>query len=176
MKYEHLKQGLGVLINECTYENFCKGYDPIENIIIEAEYKSEYTLIEEKEDEEYWELLFKKEGSNDEEGYYLHKEMIYLDNLRNSREKMAPGFYQKYFLPFFNKTLKEVYDKDQTEDLKFYKPTFEEWTFMILAVMTEYYFREIYPSVNNKTKTFILDINRADLNSYIYNSYNPVIW
>jgi len=37
MKYENLKQELGNLIQYCTNENFSKGYDPIGDIIDNAE-------------------------------------------------------------------------------------------------------------------------------------------
>jgi hypothetical protein len=39
MNYEDIKQALGDLINECTQENFCKGYDPISSVIDNLEIK-----------------------------------------------------------------------------------------------------------------------------------------
>jgi hypothetical protein len=37
MNYKDLKQELGVLIHESTYENFYKGYDPISDLISDKE-------------------------------------------------------------------------------------------------------------------------------------------
>ena len=39
MKYEDLKEALGELIHQCTYENFCLGYDPIIDLISNEEKK-----------------------------------------------------------------------------------------------------------------------------------------
>jgi hypothetical protein len=39
MKYEDLKEALGELIHQCTYENFCMGYDPIIDLISNEEKK-----------------------------------------------------------------------------------------------------------------------------------------
>lgn len=94
----------------------------------------------------------------------------------NLREQMAPIFYETYFLPFFNTTLKEVYDNNLTEELKFYKPSFKEWVFMVQAVMTEYYYREEYPFTKDSMSWFKLDLDQGNLKTDIYNRYKSVTW
>lgn len=171
MKQEYLKLKLGDLIQHCTEVNFKKGYDPIGDIINEFEYNCELDPISQeivdKHYQEWW---------DDIQIYEMQKEHIRWEYRCRLREQMAPGFYETYFLPFFNTTLKEVYENDQTEELKFYKPPFEEWVFMILAVMTEYYFREEYPFSYDRLNWFNLDLHRGRFKTDIFRRYNAVTW
>ena len=171
MKYEDLKEELGDLIHEFTQENFEMGYNPIEDIICELEHNSEYISIKEEDS-------LSKIWDNDSayEEYEAYKENARWEYRCRLREKMAPEFYETYFLPFFNSRLKDVYDNDLTEELEFYKPTFEEWLFMILAVMTEYYFREKYPISYDRLNWFKLDLLRGRFKSDIYGRYNSIPW
>ncbi len=171
MKIEDLKQEVGDLIHECSYENFCKGYDPISDFINECEYNCELDPVSQVEYEKYLD-----ECDAENYSYDLYKENMRWGYRCRLREKMAPDFFETYFLPFFNRTLKPVYDNDLTEELKFYKPKFDEWVFMILAVMTEYYFREKYPFSYIRPNWFNLDLNRGEFNSEIYGRYNAVTW
>ena len=145
-------------------EDFDKGYNPVEDIICQIEYDSDCNYDPSIEDE----IIY--------EQYEYYKEHVRWEYRCRLREQMAPGFYETYFLPFFNTTLKEVYENDQTEELKFYKPPFEEWVFMILAVMTEYYFREEYPFSYDRLNWFNLDLHRGRFKTDIYRRYNAVTW
>ena len=171
MNYENLNQELGELIHQCTEENYLKGYDPIGDFINEAEYKCELDPISQDEADErnndWW---------NEMQIYEMQKEDMRWRYRCGLREKMAPMFFETYFLPFFKTTLKEVYDNALTEELKFYKPPFEEWVFMILAVMTEYYFREEYPFAYDRLNWFNLDLHRGSFKTDIFRRYNAVTW
>ena len=96
MKYEDLKEELGDLIHEFTQENFEMGYNPIEDIICELEHNSEYISIKEEDS-------LSKIWDNDSayEEYESYKENARWEYRCRLREKMAPEFYETYFLPFF---------------------------------------------------------------------------
>lgn len=171
MKEKNLNQEINKSIQLGPMEDFDKGYNPVEDIICQLENDSEYDSS--IHDNEFWRKLYEEERIEEYERYKENERWEYRCRLRG---EMAPGFYQTYFMPFINKTLKEVYDNDQTEELKFYKPPFEEWIFMILAVITEYYFREEYPFVYDRLNWFNLNLHRGHLKNEINRRYNAVTW
>jgi hypothetical protein len=155
-----LQEKLGDLIHQCTYENFKMGYDPMSDIITDEEYKCDLDPVTQAEvDLEYDIWLYEYRASEYWSEYEKWEKRCKL------REITAPEFYDKYFKPFFDTTLKNVYDNKLTEELKFYKPSFDEWIFMILVVMTEYYFRERYPCNHPRTDRGTIDFER--INQYI---------
>ncbi len=159
------------IINQNNEVNIMLDLIKIDEIICEIEHNNE---SESKiEDDLIFDLT---ENDMDIDSYYACKEDMRWRYRCNLREQMAPIFYETYFLPFFNTTLKEVYDNDQTEELKFYKPPFEEWIFMILAVITEYYYREEYPFVYDRLNWFNLNLHRGNSKSEINSRYNAVTW
>jgi hypothetical protein len=58
MKYEDLKEELGDLIHECTFENFDNGYDPISDLIDDFENINDipHDLLLEIEENAPWDL------------------------------------------------------------------------------------------------------------------------
>lgn len=171
MKAEEIKQQLGELIADVSEENFRKGYDPISDLINDIEYCIDFNPIQEEEYERRIEDYYIDSASHD-----IQVEMerwIYRCSLR---EKMAPHIFEQYFEPFFNSTLKEVYDSKLTEELKIYVPKFDEWVFMILATMTEFYFREKYPFDDKNGKGFNLKVNLEDNESKSVLKYNAIPW
>jgi len=163
MKAEIIKKKLGVLFKDCTYENFINGYDPAGDLICIAEANSDTEIL----------------SKDDICCIFEANELELRDNLNSQiyqiREKTAPFIYKKYFRPFFNSTIKSVYDSNSTDELKKCKPAFDKWVFILLATMTEYYFREEYPLYDDDFKCFKLILNRCNFDSYYINDrYNSL--
>lgn len=171
MKEFNANKEIKKIIQINPQEGFDKGFNPIEDLVCELEYDSEY--ISNTKDNDFSRIFEEDDLIEQYENYKERRRWEYRCHLR---EKMAPDFYASYFLPFFDSTLREVYDKDLTEELEFYKPPFEEWIFMILAVMTEYYFREKYPFTYDRLNWFNLSLHRGKFKSEIYRRYNAVTW
>lgn len=82
MKYEDLKQELGDLIQDCTIENFIKGYDPIGSVFdnLEIDLDSQDTF---EEDPEYCNY---QEQQCDKAYYYFEKINDILNNFNNEKK------------------------------------------------------------------------------------------
>ncbi len=140
MNYEDIKQALGDLINECTQENFCKGYDPISDFILDKEginfeeFENKLYHIDKLEaySNEYYEIMsllnnlkpgdafYKKVFLVDYYGelsYYskFHEDLF--ENFRKKEVKPSGGFFKNnYTLDDFIMNFDSIEDEDKIQD------------------------------------------------------------
>lgn len=110
------------------------------------------------------------------EDYYRGKEYEFkrfrYANICRMRQESAPELYIKYFEPFFNSTLKAIYDNNLLRELEFNKPEFKKWIFLMLTVMTEYYFREVLPHDSEMKGYFEMCLVKGNALSYVVPNFN----
>ena len=152
---ESIEEIVGTFIDQCTEENLRKGNDPLSGPLNDIS-----------------NILFQYLGAIEHDttkGQYGWRQRCEV------REKTAPDIYQRYFLPFINDVLRNVYDNKATIELKFFDAGFKNWVFMTLAVMTEYYFRNEYPSGDFDSNYFRLEIDKSH-QSPLYYTYSSIPW